>query len=209
MNDIATNSQAGRAGHFTPMSSEGGTYSTFSPKPLPPDPPLAIDTEMQRLLDRANQALGRLDGITLLLPDADQFLYSYIRKEAVLSSQIEGTQSSLSDLLLFEHDVAPGVPEEDVRETTNYLAALNLGLRTMEEGLASQPPPPQTGSWRAPARHSRRRDWPRRVPPHSELARVDPSPPRLATSLRPPTRCRPRWPTSRSSCTASPWPCPS
>ena len=58
-----------------------------------------------------------------------------IRKEAVLSSQIEGTQSSLSDLLLFEHDVVPGVPEEDVRETTNYLAALNLGLRSMEEGL--------------------------------------------------------------------------
>jgi Fic family protein len=135
MTDAFANSQAGRAGHFTPVSSEDGAYSTFSPKPLPPDPPLAIDAEMQRLLDRANQALGRLDGITLLLPDADQFLYSYIRKEAVLSSQIEGTQSSLSDLLLFEHDVAPGVPEEDVRETTNYLAALNLGLKAMEEGL--------------------------------------------------------------------------
>ncbi len=129
------NIQAGRAGHFTPVASENGTYSTFSPKPLPPDPPLVIDAEMQRFLDRANQALGRLDGITLLLPDADQFLYSYIRKEAVLSSQIEGTQSSLSDLLLFEHDVAPGVPEEDIRETTNYLAALNLGLTTMEKGL--------------------------------------------------------------------------
>ena len=107
MSDAFTNSQAGRAGHFTPVSSGDGAYSTFSPKPLPPDPPLVIDAEMQRLLDRANQALGRLDGITLLLPDADQFLYSYIRKEAVLSSQIEGTQSSLSDLLLFEHDVAP------------------------------------------------------------------------------------------------------
>lgn len=135
MNDAYTNSKAGRAGHFTPVSSGEGAYSTFSPKPLPPDPPLGIDAEMQRLLDRANRALGRLDGITLLLPDADQFLYSYIRKEAVLSSQIEGTQSSLSDLLLFEHEVAPGVPEEDVRETTNYLAALNLGLRAMEEGL--------------------------------------------------------------------------
>src|SRR6185436_9678142 len=135
MSDAAENLQPGRAGHFTSVASEGGTYSTFSPKPLPPDPPLVIDAEMQRLLDRANQALGRLDGITLLLPDADQFLYSYIRKEAVLSSQIEGTQSSLSDLLLFEHDVAPGVPEEDVRETTNYLVALNLGLRRMEEGL--------------------------------------------------------------------------
>jgi cell filamentation protein, protein adenylyltransferase len=135
MNDAAKDTQDGRAGRFTPVASENGTYSVFSPKPLPPDPPLVIDPEMQRLLDRANQALGRLDGITLLLPDADQFLYSYIRKEAVLSSQIEGTQSSLSDLLLFEHDVAPGVPEEDVRETTNYLAALNLGLKSMEEGL--------------------------------------------------------------------------
>ncbi|MGN6254941.1 MAG: Fic family protein [Solirubrobacterales bacterium] len=135
MNDVATNTEIGRAGHVTPVASEDGTYSTFSPKPLPPDPPLVIDAGLQRLLDRANRALGRLDGITLLLPDADQFLYSYIRKEAVLSSQIEGTQSSLSDLLLFEHDVVPGVPEEDVRETTNYLAALNVGLRSMEEGL--------------------------------------------------------------------------
>jgi Fic family protein len=71
----------------------------------------------------------------MLLPDPDQFLYAYIRKEAVLSSQIEGTQSSLSDLLLFEHDLAPGVPIEDVRETTNYLAALDLGLRSLAEGL--------------------------------------------------------------------------
>jgi Fic family protein len=124
-----------RAGHFVTASSGSGGYKTFSPKPLPPDPPLEIDADLQRLLDQANQALGRLDGITLLLPDPDQFLYSYIRKEAVLSSQIEGTQSSLSDLLLFEHDAVPGVPVEDVRETTNYLAALNLGLRSMDEGL--------------------------------------------------------------------------
>ncbi|HEX6666272.1 MAG TPA: Fic family protein [Solirubrobacterales bacterium] len=135
MSDPTANTQAGRAGQFAHVASDGDSYSTFSPKPLPPDPPLVIDAEMQRLLDRANQALGRLDGITLLLPDADRFLYSYLRKEAVLSSQIEGTQSSLSDLLLFEHDVAPGVPEEDVREATNYLAALNLGLKSMEEGL--------------------------------------------------------------------------
>lgn len=136
MNDAAKETYApGRAGQFTPAASKQGGYATFSPKPLPPDPPLLIDVGLQRLLDQANQALGRLDGITLLLPDPDQFLYSYIRKEAVLSSQIEGTQSSLSDLLLFEHDAVPGVPVEDVRETTNYLAALNLGLRSMEEGL--------------------------------------------------------------------------
>jgi Fic family protein len=87
---------------------------------------------MQDLLDAANQALGRLDGVTLLLPNPDQFLYSYIRKEAVLSSQIEGTQSSLSDLLLFEHAVTPGVPLEDVRETANYIDAMNHGLDRMK-----------------------------------------------------------------------------
>ena len=83
---------------------------------------------MQKLLDRANQALGRLDGITVLLPDPDQFIYTFIRKEAVLSSQIEGTQSSLSDLLLFEHDAAPSALREDARETANYIAALDFGL---------------------------------------------------------------------------------
>ncbi len=106
----------------------GETYFAFHPRPLPPDPPLALDAGAQDLLDRANQALGRLDGVTLLLPNPDQVLYSYIRKEAVLSSQIEGTQSSLSDLLLFEHDLTPGVPIEDVRETANYIRAMNHGL---------------------------------------------------------------------------------
>src|SRR3954454_21976620 len=124
-----------RAGHFVEIPSDRGGYSTFIPKPLPPDPPLNIDAALQRLLDQANQALGRLDGITLLLPDPDQFLYSYIRKEAVLSSQIEGTQSSLSDLLLFEQDVAPGVATEDVIETSNYISALNHGLHLLREGL--------------------------------------------------------------------------
>lgn len=85
---------------------------------------------MQALLDHVNQELGRLDGITLLLPDPDQFRYSCVRKEAVLSSQIVGTQSSLSDLLLFEHDVASSVPRDDVEETSNYVAAMNHGLRT-------------------------------------------------------------------------------
>jgi cell filamentation protein, protein adenylyltransferase len=102
---------------------------------LPPDPSLDIDSELQEFLDRGNQALGRLDGITLLLPDAGQFLYSYIRKEAVLSSRIEGTQSSLSDLLLFEQDMAPGVPIGDVEETANYIKALNHGLARLGEGF--------------------------------------------------------------------------
>ena len=125
---------AQRAGRFVQHGSGDETFSAFHPNPLPPDPPLAIDAHLQDLLDRANQALGRLDGITLLLPDPDHFLYSYIRKEAVLSSQIEGTQSSLSDLLLFEHNAAPGVPVADVKETSNYIAAMSHGLREIDAG---------------------------------------------------------------------------
>ena len=104
------NQTSQRAGTLVSANSGPERYSTFLPRPLPPDPPLDITPDIQGLLDRANQALGRLDGVTLLLPDPDQFLYTYIRKEAVLSSQIEGTHSSLSDLLMFENDVAPGVP---------------------------------------------------------------------------------------------------
>ena len=124
-----------RAGTFRRISAGGEAFFSFHPKPLPPSPRLQIGPETQELLDTANQALGRLDGITLLLPDPDQFLSSYIRKEAVLSSQIEGTQSSLSDLLLFEHDEAPGVPVADARETFNYIRAMNHGITRMEAGF--------------------------------------------------------------------------
>jgi Fic family protein len=86
-------------------------------------------------LERANQALGRLDGITLVLPDPDLFIYMYVRKEALLSSQIEGTQSSLSDLLLFESQEAPGVPLDDVQEVSRYVAAMNHGLQRMRDGF--------------------------------------------------------------------------
>src|SRR4051794_336269 len=123
-----------RAGRFVPQSEGPEAYAAFHPRRLPPDPPLEIDHEHQDLLDQANQALGRLDGITLLLPDPDHFLYAYIRKEAVLSSQIEGTQSSLSDLLLFEHNAAPNVPRADIEETANYLAAVNHGIAEMAAG---------------------------------------------------------------------------
>ena len=78
---------------------------------------------------QASTSLGRLDGITTLLPDPTVFLYSYVRKEAVLSSQIEGTQSSLTDLLAFENAQAPGLPVDDVLEVSNYVAALNHGLK--------------------------------------------------------------------------------
>lgn len=114
----------------TYIQAQGGPDGSwaFHPNPLPPSPPLHIGAALQDRLDAGNQALGRLDGITLLLPDPDQFLYTFIRKEAVLSSQIEGTQSSLSDLLLFENDAAPGVPREDAEVTANYSAAMSHGI---------------------------------------------------------------------------------
>jgi Fic family protein len=86
-------------------------------------------------LDSALLALGRLDSISTLLPDRALFLYAYVRREAVLSSQIEGTQSSLSDLLLFEIEEAPGVPLDDVTEVSNYVAAMEHGLRRLREGF--------------------------------------------------------------------------
>ena len=107
----------------------------FIPKPLPPDPPLMLQGSIQTLLERALLALGRLDSVSTLLPGTDLFLYAYVRKEAVLSSQIEGTQSSLSDLLLFEMDQAPGVPLDDVVEVSNYVAALEHGLARLRGGF--------------------------------------------------------------------------
>ena len=92
-------------------------------------------------------ALGRLDGVSTLLPDEALFLYAYVRKEAVLSSQIEGTQSSLSDLLLFELEEAPGVPLDDVREVSNYVAALHYGLRRLREEFPPFESPAPRDSW--------------------------------------------------------------
>jgi cell filamentation protein, protein adenylyltransferase len=123
-----------RAGLFREVGDGPAAYPCFHPAPLPPDPPLDLDVELHRLHDRANQALGRLDGITLLLPDPSQFLYTFIRKEAVLSSQIEGTVSSLSDLLLFENEAVPGVPVEDLEETANYIAAMDWGVDSIASG---------------------------------------------------------------------------
>ncbi len=106
----------------------------FIPAPLPPVPDLDI-ASLQPTMARAHLSLGRLDGLALQLPDTPLFLYSYVRKEAVLSSQIEGTQSSLSDLMLFEMDDAPGVPVDDVVEVSNYVKAMEHGLRRLREGF--------------------------------------------------------------------------
>jgi len=125
----------GETGRYEVTTASGETVRAFVPAPLPPDPPLAFEGDLQRALEAAVLALGRLDGVSTLLPDKSLFLYAYVRKEAVLSSQIEGTQSSLSDLLLFELDEAPGVPLDDVVEVSNYVAALDRGLARLREGF--------------------------------------------------------------------------
>lgn len=122
-------------GKYVTISTVGEKAQAFVPSSLPPRPPIDWTPELRSKFDQALLALGRLDSVSTLLPDTSLFLYMYVRKEAVLSSMIEGTQSSLSDLLLFELDQEPGVPLDDVREVSNYVAALDHGLRLMEEGL--------------------------------------------------------------------------
>jgi len=124
----------GPTGIYDTSTTSGEAVRAFVPNALPPVPPLELAGKRQQLLERANLACGRLDAITALLPDASVFLYSYVRQEAVLSSQIEGTQSSLSDLLLFELDEAPGVPFDDVIEVSNYVAALEHGIAQLRAG---------------------------------------------------------------------------
>jgi Fic family protein len=122
-------------GRFESIRTGEEQFCAFVPHPLPPVPPLDFTGSRQRLLERATLALGRLDSITILLPDPNIFLYAYIRREAVLSSQIEDTQSSLSDLLLFELEEAPCVPFDDVVEVSNYVAALEHGMARLREGF--------------------------------------------------------------------------
>ncbi|MHC4818874.1 MAG: Fic family protein [Planctomycetota bacterium] len=125
----------GETGSYEVTTVGEESVRAFIPAPLPPAPPLAFEGGLERSLEAAVLAVGRLDGVSTLLPDKALFLYAYVRKEAVLSSQIEGTQSSLSDLLLFELDEAPGVPEGDVVEVSNYVAALDHGLVRLREGF--------------------------------------------------------------------------
>jgi Fic family protein len=125
----------GLQGHLVTRTTAPEPFQAFFPAPLPPQPGIQIDFRLQDLLGRANRALGRLDGITALLPEPSLFLYFYVRKEALLSSQIEGTQSSMSDLLLFESQEVPGVPLDDVQEVSNYVAALNHGLDLLRTKL--------------------------------------------------------------------------
>jgi Fic family protein len=123
----------GRAGRFVQQQGGDEGFTAFIPAPLPPVPPLAFTPELQRIHETAVHALGQLEGVSRTM-DPDRLLYMYVRKEAVLSSQIEGTQSTLSDLLGYENGSVPGTPLEDVREVSRYVAALYHGLDRMQSG---------------------------------------------------------------------------
>lgn len=122
-------------GKYITTSTVGETVQAFLPAPLPPVPDIEWTAELRQQFEQAHLALGRLDSISSLLPDTSLFLYMYVRKEAVLSSMIEGTQSSLSDLLMYEIEQQPGVPIDDVQEVSNYVAALNHGIKRMQKGF--------------------------------------------------------------------------
>lgn len=122
------------SGSYIKNTVTGEAVSAYVPNPLPPEPPLVMEM-LYPLLEQANIAIGRLDGISIFVPDPSLFLYMYVRKEAVLSSQIEGTQSTLSDLLMYENKEAVGVPIDDVIEVSNYVAAMEHGLKRIKEDL--------------------------------------------------------------------------
>src|SRR5258708_16409427 len=123
-------------GTYIETTTLGETVRAFLPPTLPPNPPLAFTAGSQTVLDRAMLSLGRLDSAAATMPDLDLLLYTFIRKEAVLSSQIEGTQSTLDELLAHEIEAVPGAPGDDVREVSRYVDAMNHGLERMAGGFA-------------------------------------------------------------------------
>jgi Fic family protein len=124
---------ATRAGRWVRQQTGAEGFSAFLPARLPPDPPLRFTPDLQRLSESAGRALGRLEGVSASL-EPDRLLYMYVRKEAVLSSAIEGTQSTLTDLLRFEAAAVPGTPVDDVREVSHYVAALQHGIKRIRSG---------------------------------------------------------------------------
>jgi Fic family protein len=130
MNSIPANPSTARAGRYVRQLTG---YRAFLPAPLPPDPPIRLEGELYGLLSKADRALGRLDGSILTLPNPDLFVFMYVRKEAVLSSQIEGTQSSLNDLLAAEASILSPTQPKDVAEVVNYVRAMNYGLARLAE----------------------------------------------------------------------------
>src|SRR5262252_5784402 len=122
-------------GHYVRIAAGDEPFRAFVPAPLPPSPSVTPTARDRKQLDTATRALARLDGMTTLLPDVGHLLYAYVRKEALVSAQIEGTQSSLADLLLYENDRAPGVPVDDVREVSDCVAAMQHGLDRLRAGF--------------------------------------------------------------------------
>ena len=122
-------------GHYLKVATAGEAFKAFVPAPLPPRPAINWSPALRGRFDAALVAIGRLDAVTDLLPNAGLLLYSFVRKEAVLSSMIEGTQSSLADLLLYELNEQPSVPVEDAREVSRYVAALEHGLERLCGGF--------------------------------------------------------------------------
>ena len=122
-------------GEFVTTTMAGEAVRAFVPAPLPPRPDIEWSAGLRQQFEKAHLALGRLDSLCRLLSDTGIFLYAYVRKEAVLSSMIEGTQSSLSDLLMYELEQQPGVPVDDVEEVSNYVAAMEHGLKRLQEGF--------------------------------------------------------------------------
>lgn len=122
-------------GTYVCSTTAGETVQAFVPNPLSPSPPIDWTPQLLQAFENAQVAIGRLDSISRFLPDTKFFLYMFVRKEAILSSMIEGTQSSLSDLLLFELDEEPGVPFDDVQEVSNYVAALNHAIERLQDGF--------------------------------------------------------------------------
>jgi len=123
-------SYSSRAGQYV---KQAGGYSAFVPAPLPPDPPIHMDSELTALLSDASIALGELKGTARILPNADLFVLMYVRHEAVISSQIEGTQSTLQDVLEYEISPTGHIPHKDVAEVANYINAMNHGLQRLRD----------------------------------------------------------------------------
>lgn len=132
--NIEENNKHNRAGQYVPQIAtiNGTKYKAFIPNPLPPSPSIKYDTEMISLLSKADLALGRLNGLTSIIADPDIFVYLYVRKEALLSSQIEGTQCSLEDILV-ENETLLEEKDADIEEVSNYVSAMNQGLRRLKE----------------------------------------------------------------------------
>lgn len=127
-------SKSSRIGNYVKVNTAGEAFRAYIPAPLPFHPPLDMEA-LQSRLDKANHVLGKLDTVTSLLPDTSLLLYFFVRKEALLSSQIEGTQSSFDDLLLYESEQAPGAPVNDVEEVSYYVSAMQHGLKRMTKGF--------------------------------------------------------------------------